>query len=72
MKYIILCLILINIDLNIQAQSNKDSSVTIKVFGNCIQCKIRIEAALKTRGIDSAVLLKGLCWKKTKKETLNH
>ena len=55
MKYIILCLILINIDLNIQAQSNKDSSVTIKVFGNCIQCKIRIEAALKTRGIDSAV-----------------
>ena len=55
MKYIILCLILINIDLNIQAQSNKDSSVTIKVFGNCIQCKTRIEAALKTRGVHSAV-----------------
>ncbi len=55
MKYIIVSLILINFSLHLQAQANKDSSVTIKVFGNCIQCKTRIEAALKTRGVHSAV-----------------
>lgn len=37
------------------SQANiKDSSVSFKVFGNCIECKQRIENALKLKGIDSA------------------
>lgn len=37
------------------AQSNStDSSTTFKVFGECGECKERIENALKIRGVDSA------------------
>jgi outer membrane receptor for ferrienterochelin and colicins len=37
------------------ANLSKDSSATFKVFGVCDQCKNRIESALKTKGIHSAV-----------------
>src|SRR5438270_9938615 len=37
------------------AQSaSKDSSVSFKVFGLCVQCKHRIEEALKIRGVEKA------------------
>ncbi len=55
MKYILVCLILFSIHTTIQAQSGKDSSITIKVFGNCEQCKARIEKALKIKGVSNAV-----------------
>ena len=32
----------------------KDTTVFIKVFGNCGQCKDRIEAAVKVKGVDAA------------------
>jgi outer membrane receptor for ferrienterochelin and colicins len=31
-----------------------DSSASFKVYGECIQCKRRIEKALKVKGIESA------------------
>ncbi len=34
--------------------SSKDSSITFKVFGTCIQCKNRIEEAVKSKGVKSA------------------
>jgi outer membrane receptor for ferrienterochelin and colicins len=34
--------------------AKKDSTVTITVYGNCDQCKQRIEAAVKGRGVASA------------------
>ena len=37
------------------AQDNSiDSSTTFKVYGECIQCKNRIETALKIKGVQSA------------------
>jgi len=56
MKYIIL---LVAVMANVycgygQAHNTKDTSVTLKVYGNCIQCKHRIEAALKTKAVISA------------------
>lgn len=39
----------------VNAQSNyKDTSVSFKVFGACVQCKHRIENALKIKGVQSA------------------
>ena len=34
--------------------SNTDTAITFKVHGACIQCKNRIEGALKTKGVKSA------------------
>ena len=34
--------------------NEKDTAITIKVFGNCGQCKDRIEDAVKVKGVDSA------------------
>ena len=40
------------------AQSNKsvskDSTISFKVFGACVQCKHRIEEAVKGKGVKSA------------------
>lgn len=36
-------------------QEIKDTAITFKVHGVCIQCKNRIEGALKTKGVKSAV-----------------
>ena len=34
--------------------ASKDTSITFKVHGACIQCKNRIEAAVKGKGIRAA------------------
>ena len=34
--------------------ASKDTSITFKVHGACIQCKVRIEAAVKGKGVKSA------------------
>lgn len=52
MKYFFLLIILIGSFITSDAQT--DSSASFKVFGNCIQCKQRIENALKTNGVQSA------------------
>ena len=52
MKYFFLLLISIGSFHTSNAQT--DSSASFKVFGNCIQCKQRIEKALKTNGVESA------------------
>lgn len=36
------------------AQSAKNETTTIKVYGNCVMCKKRIETALDTKGIKTA------------------
>src|SRR5690242_9359262 len=39
----------------VKAQSNyKDTTVSFKVFGVCVQCERRIEKALKIKGVESA------------------
>jgi outer membrane receptor for ferrienterochelin and colicin/copper chaperone CopZ len=55
MKYLIISILLLTFSITGITQSITDSSVTIKVFGNCIQCKTRIEAAMKTKGVKTAV-----------------
>jgi copper chaperone CopZ len=35
--------------------TNKVETITIKVFGNCTQCKARIETACEVKGIKEAV-----------------
>jgi len=37
------------------AQPDRDSSVNITVYGACIQCKERIEKAVRAKGIRSAI-----------------
>jgi outer membrane receptor for ferrienterochelin and colicins len=49
--FILLCLFLL--DNAVDAQVSKDSSITFKVFGACVQCKHRIEDAAKGRGVQS-------------------
>ena len=39
----------------LKAQSSKDTTIAFKVFGNCSQCKARIENALKLKGINHSV-----------------
>jgi hypothetical protein len=50
-----MALLLVFAGLTIQAQINKpvskDTSISFKVFGACIQCKERIEKAAKARGV---------------------
>jgi outer membrane receptor for ferrienterochelin and colicin/copper chaperone CopZ len=44
-----------SISLVVNAQSNyKDTTVSFKVFGVCVQCEHRIEKALKIKGVQSA------------------
>src|SRR6476659_4502848 len=39
----------------VKAQSNhKDTTVSFKVFGVCVQCERRIEKSLKIKGVESA------------------
>ena len=56
-KYFLLLLLVFPAQL-LNAQSNtiisKDTSVTFKVFGACVQCKARIEGAVKGRGVKKA------------------
>jgi hypothetical protein len=57
-KYLLLLWFAIT-SITVYAQSNKqatkDTAVTFKVHGECIQCKTRIEDALKTKGVKSAI-----------------
>ena len=55
MKYLFISLLSLLFSITAYTQINSDSSITIKVFGNCIQCKTRIEAAIKTKGVKNAV-----------------
>ena len=45
-----LLLLLVAIGIQVQAQNNKviskDTSITFKVFGACVQCKARIEGVV--------------------------
>ena len=38
-----------------ETNSKKPISVSIKVFGNCTECKTRIEAACEVKGIKEAI-----------------
>ncbi|HSV11353.1 MAG TPA: carboxypeptidase-like regulatory domain-containing protein, partial [Hanamia sp.] len=54
-KYLSAIIISVFTFLSANAQSNNaDSSTSFKVYGECIQCKQRIEKALKVKGIESA------------------
>ncbi len=50
----IICLICIVLGLFVHAESQKPVKAKIKVFGNCPQCKERIENALDVKGIKMA------------------
>lgn len=54
MKTIIAILTLVIVS-NIAFAQAKASQATIKVYGNCAMCKKRIEAALDTKGIKTAI-----------------
>ena len=60
MKMIKYCLLLVSICMSafINAQVGttpaKDTSISFKVHGACVQCKTRIEAAVKSRGVKKA------------------
>ncbi len=54
-KYLFLIIVSVFTFLSANAQKNPaDSSASFKVYGECIQCKQRIEKALKVKGIESA------------------
>lgn len=57
MKTNLISLILLSLIVSTSAfaQSNKVTSATIKVYGNCGMCKKRIETALDRKGIKQAV-----------------
>ncbi len=57
-KYIWLLLLLMAAaaaDAQISKLVSKDTSISFKVFGACVQCKARIEATAKIKGVRSAV-----------------
>ncbi len=54
MNKIILFVVAIIVYTNINAARYNDTTVAIKVFGNCGQCKDRIEDAVKVKGVDSS------------------
>jgi len=56
MKHILVLIAWLALAANASAQKHisKDTSVTITVYGNCEQCKQRIETAIKGRGVTSA------------------
>jgi hypothetical protein len=53
-KYILLIVIAVFSFISSNAQNPADSSAKFKVFGECVQCKHRIENALRIRGVESA------------------
>lgn len=56
-KYLmLLCLTIVSIITNAQdAKMGTDTTLTIKVFGTCEQCKDRIEQAVKIKGVKSGI-----------------
>ena len=54
LRNIIILLFFFCIATIVKAQSTKVQTNTIKVFGNCSQCKDRIETALDTKGVKTA------------------
>ncbi len=54
MNKIILFVVAIIVYTNINATKYNDTTAAIKVFGNCGQCKDRIEDAVKVKGVDSS------------------
>ena len=54
-KYIfVLILTLFTFSQSFSQKNINDKAVSFKVFGNCVECKERIEGALQIKGIDSA------------------
>jgi copper chaperone CopZ len=54
-KYLLLVTVSVFTFFSVNAQTSQaDSSASFKVYGECIQCKQRIEKALKVKGIESA------------------
>ena len=60
MRIILIALVAIFMNMNIQAQDKKQKNesaiktVSLKVDGNCSQCKARIEKAAKIEGVNKA------------------
>ncbi len=57
-QYIVGVIVMLLLSQLMYSQNNtlsKDTVVTFKVFGNCEQCKARIEKAAKVKGVKSAV-----------------
>ncbi len=52
-KYIIVSLLVFS-SIASWSQAAKDTSITFKVYGACVQCKDRIEEAAKSKGVRSA------------------
>ena len=54
-QYLLLIIVSLFTFFSANAQTNSvDSTASFKVYGECIQCKQRIEKALKVKGIESA------------------
>jgi len=56
MRYLFMLIAWLTLAANATAQkhTSKDSAVTLTVYGNCEQCKQRIETAVKGRGVTTA------------------
>lgn len=55
MKKIVLLIAAVTLLLSAKAQVQKPITTSFKVYGNCGQCKERIETALDTRGVKQAI-----------------
>ncbi|OYU97011.1 MAG: cation-transporting ATPase [Bacteroidetes bacterium B1(2017)] len=53
-KIVILLMLVLSISIGAFAQKSKTEKVTFKVYGNCGQCKERIENACDIKGVKAA------------------